>query len=68
MLSFSVESVLAAWRRAGKAGPEVIQRATKVLDLAAAYDGSSAADREAVRQLKSLLKSWSAVQSALGSS
>lgn len=68
MLGFSVESVLAAWRRAGKAGPEVIQRATKVLDLAAAYDGSSAADREAVRQLKSLLKSWSAVQSALGSS
>lgn len=68
MLGFSVEAVLAAWRRAGKAGPEVIQRATKVLDLAAAYDGASAADRAAVRQLKSLLKSWSAVQSALGGS
>lgn len=68
MLGFSVESVLAAWRRAGKAGPEVIQRATKILDLAAAYDGASAADRAAVRQLKSLLRSWSAVQSALGGS
>ena len=66
LLGFSLESVLAAWRRAGKSGPDVVQRASKVLELASAHVAATASDRAALRQLQSLLLSWEAVRMALG--
>ncbi|HDR9202727.1 TPA: hypothetical protein QDB48_004082 [Burkholderia vietnamiensis] len=73
VLGFSVESVMTAWRRAGKLGPEVVQRASKVLDLAMAQASAEtqaelANPDEAMlrRQLESLSLSWGAVQAALG--
>lgn len=66
LLGFSLESVLAAWRRAGASGPDVVQRASKVLELASAHIASTSSDRAELRQLQSLLLSWGAVQVALG--
>ena len=66
LLGFSVESVMTAWQRAGKSGPEVVQRASKVLELASAHVAATASDHAALRQLQSLLLSWDAVRIALG--
>ncbi|WP_175916072.1 hypothetical protein [Burkholderia sp. BCC1638] len=75
LLGFSVESVMTAWRRAGKSGPEVVQRASKILDLAKAQalantqaETADPDDAMLRRQLESLSLSWGAVQSALGGS
>lgn len=66
LLGFSIESVMTAWRRAGKSGPEVVQRASKVLELASAHAAATESDRAALRQLQSLLSSWGAIRTALG--